>query len=48
VGIIVIVASGLSTHFLGRRFQNVLKDRIEEEKEPSKKPEDIKNEQLSA
>jgi putative membrane protein len=48
VGIIVIVASGLSTHFLSRRFQNVLKDKIEEEKEPSEKPEKTKTEQSSA
>jgi len=37
VEIIVIVASGLSTHFLSRRFQYVLKDRVEEEKEPDEK-----------
>ena len=41
VGIIVIVASGLSTHFLGRRYQNVLKDRAEEPKEPSEKQEKV-------
>jgi uncharacterized membrane protein len=41
VGIIVIVASGLSTHFLSRRFQDVLKDRVEEEKEPSEKQEKV-------
>jgi putative membrane protein len=41
VGIIVIVASGLSTHFLGRRYQNVLKDRAEEQKEPSEKQEKV-------
>ncbi|MEM2889177.1 MAG: DUF373 family protein [Candidatus Bathyarchaeia archaeon] len=39
VGIIVIVAAGLSTHFLSRRFQHILKDKLEEEKEPGKKCE---------
>ncbi|MBS7615251.1 DUF373 family protein [Candidatus Bathyarchaeota archaeon] len=39
VGIIVIVAAGLSTHFLGRRFQHILKDRVDEEKEPEKNRE---------
>jgi len=33
VGIIIIVASGLSTHFLGKRFQNTFKERPEEEEE---------------
>jgi putative membrane protein len=38
MGIIVIVASGLSTHFLSREFQNVLRDRTEEpEKTDAKK-----------
>jgi putative membrane protein len=41
VGIIVIVASGLGTHFLGRRYQNILKDRIEEQKEPNEKQEKV-------
>ena len=45
IGIIVIVASGLSTHFLSRRFQDILKDRIEEEKEPSEKLEKTDAEQ---
>jgi putative membrane protein len=37
IGIIVIVVSSLSTHFLGRIFQDILKDKVEEEKEPSEK-----------
>ena len=47
VGIVVIVASGLSSHFLSRRFQNVLKDRAEEQKEPSEK-QDKGKQQTSA
>jgi putative membrane protein len=39
IGIIVIVASGLSTYFLSRRFQDLLRDRVEEEKQPSEKLE---------
>lgn len=33
VGIIVIVASGLSAHFLGKRYQEMFKERLEEEEE---------------
>jgi len=42
VGIAVIVASGLGTHFLGRHFHNVFKDKAEEQKEPGEKQDEDK------
>ncbi len=46
VGIVVIVAAGLSTHFLSRRFQHILKDRVDEEKEPEKKRENSESKKV--
>ncbi len=45
--IVVIVASGLSTHFLGRRYQHVLKDRPEES-QLDKKTEETSTNQSSS
>jgi len=36
VGIVIIVASGLSTHFLGKRLQNIFKEEPEKEEEKQK------------
>ena len=41
VGIIVIVASGLSAHFLGKRYQEMFKERLEEEEEAAPESGDL-------
>jgi putative membrane protein len=43
VGIVVIVASGLSTHFLGKKFQHVFKDKQEEQEETKDEPAKAKD-----
>jgi putative membrane protein len=43
VGIVVIVASGLSTHILSKQFQHVLRDRQEEQKEAEEEPTKAEN-----
>jgi len=40
-GIIVIVASGLSTHLLGKKYRKMFKEKLKEEEEPTKETGDL-------
>ena len=48
VGIIVIVASGLSAHFLGKRYQEMFKERLEEEEEAVPESGDLNEKQSTS